>query len=340
MGDRGPLRDFVFRWRKSLVLAFAVATGTFTGLLVFEPFSRPTDRSRQRKQHGPDPSTLPGNTASSASVTAEGLTAEANQVAQRLLERFPESPQALTLAGSVYYAFGDQAAADRCWEDSLSIDPDFAPTSQRMGEAAWERGDYGRAVSLLRKAIDADPSLTPAVAFLLADSLMNAGSPQEAVDALEQADGQGSLSVEGTILLGHGYLQTGQYDKAKDRFAAGLLMDPGSSKIHFGLATVYARLGQAEESRKHREMYAKLKTQKLDQTTSQRSSLRSTELGDMRPFAVQTYVNAGTIHASHGDIRQAEAYWVRAVELDPQHPEATRWLELLDAEGGDGKKPF
>jgi tetratricopeptide (TPR) repeat protein len=340
MGDRGPLRDFVVRWRKSLVLALAVATGTLVGLVVFEPLSRPIETSQQRKQYGLDSSGSVRNTASSAPVTAEGLTDEANQIAQRLLERFPGSPQALTLAGSIYYAFGDQAAADRCWEESLSIDPDFAPTSQRMGEAAWERGQYDRATSHLLKAIETDPSLTPAVAFLLADSLMNTGSPQEAVDALEQADAQGPLSVDATFLLGYGYLQTGQHDKAKDCFAAGLLIDPTSSKIHFGLATVYARLGQAEESRKHREEYAKLKAQKLDQTTSQRSSLRSTELGDMRPFAVQTLVNAGTIHASHGDLRQAEEYWVRAAQLDPQHREATRWLELLYAGGSDGKKPF
>jgi tetratricopeptide (TPR) repeat protein len=256
------------------------------------------------------------------------------QVADRLVEQFPESPHALTLAGSIYHAFGEQASADRCWEKSLTIAPDFAPTSQRMGEAAWERGEYDLAVSHLRRAVAADPSSISPLTFFLAESLMNLGNTGEAIDVLEQAARQRRLSVDETSLLGHGYLQMGQYDKARDRLVAGLQIDPASSKIHFGLATVYARLGQLEASRKHREEYARLQSQKLDMTTGQRGSLRAGDLGNLHPFALMTYVNAGKIHAAQGDIRQAEKYWLRAVEVDPQHPEPRRWLELLYQQEG------
>ena len=341
MTKLSPLRHSAVRWRRWLILGVTVLLGSLTGLLVLEPLSRPAGinsvQSPERHgQGGPasHSSGFPSSQGSAVPITAEQLTIEAKQVAARLVTQFPDNPHALTLAGSVYHAFGEQAAADRCWEKSLSIDPDLAPTSQRMGEAAWERGEYDLAVSHLRRAVAADPSSASQLAFLLADSLMNLGSTEEAISVLEQAARQDALSLDAVFLLGHGYLQLGQYHKARDQFMAGLSIEPASSKIHFGLATVYARLGQLEDSRKHREQYAKLKFQKLDETVDQRASLRGMDLGDMRPFAVRTYVNAGKIHASQDDIRRAEAYWFRAFEIDPRNPEPRSWLELLYTQEG------
>lgn len=341
MSDRGAVRGATSSWRRRCTLAVAVVICTGVGLVLLEPLSRPREidlvqgLGQQKQRDGPTSSSdFPPNILSTRPMTAQQLAAEAKEVADRLLERFPDSPPALTLGGSVYYAFGDETAAERCWEKCFTIDADFAPAWHRMGEAAWEHGEYDKAASHLRRAIDADPGLNRTLAFILADSLMSFGNTEEAINVLEQGAHDSPQSLDELFLLGHAYLQVGQYQKAKDQLKAALLIDPGSSKVHFGLATVYARLGEAEESRKHREDYAKLKSQELDETTRLRASLRGLDLGDVRPLAVRCYLNAGKIYAAHGDVLQAEKYWLRAAAVDPQHPEPRAWLAVLYTEQG------
>ena len=212
-------------------------------------------------------------------VTPEQLVAEARQLADRLLEAFPDSPQALTLGGRIYYAFGDEPSASQCWERSLQLDPEFAATWHVIGEAAWERGDYAGAAEQLRKTIEADPRLHAKLAFALADSLLNSGRAEDAVAVLEPPADKGPLSLDGLLLVGHAYAQLAQYEKAKDRFEAALALDPRSSKAHFGLATIYARLQRPEQANKHRQEYAELKKQDFANTERLRGSLRNTDLG-------------------------------------------------------------
>jgi len=97
---------------------------------------------------------------------------------------------------------------------------------------------------------------------------------------------------------------------------------------------VYARLGQPETSRKHREEYAKLKTQDLAETGHLRASLRHVDFANVRPLAGKCYLNAGKVYALHGKIQEAEQHWIRAVALDPQNPEPRTLLAVLYSEQG------
>jgi tetratricopeptide (TPR) repeat protein len=320
-------------------MALVICTGV--GVVLLAILSPPREIGvtdgpfQQTHSQGPALSPEPlADISSTGPMTAEQLVAEANDVADRLLEAFPDSPQALTLGGRIYYAFGDENRASRCWEKCLEIDPGFAATWHVKGEAAWEQGDYEKAADYLARAIDADPRLHRKLAFVLADSLMSSGNTEEAIGVLEQAAEDGALSLDSLFLLGHAYLQLGQYQKARDRFNAALVIDPESSKVHFGLATVYARLGEPEESRKHREEYAKLKSQSLEETTRLRASLRGADFADVRPLAGKCYVNAGKIYALHGNVLEAEKHWLRAAAVDPSNPEPRALLGVLYTEQG------
>ena len=267
-------------------------------------------------------------------VTPEQLVAEARQLADRLIEAFPDSPQALTLGGRIYYAFGDEPSARQCWERSLQLDPEFAATWHVIGEAAWERGDYAGAAEQLRKAIEADPRLHAKLAFALADSLLNSGRAEDAVAVLEPPADKGPLSLDGLLLVGHAYAQLAQYEKAKDRFEAALALDPRSSKAHFGLATIYARLQRPEQANKHRQEYAELKKQDFANTERLRGSLRNTDLGNVRPLAGRCHLNAGKVYALNGNLVEAEKLWLRAAALDPRNPEPRTLLGLMYSEQG------
>lgn len=320
------------------IVAVAVIIGVGIGVTVLDRWPRSGDAGlADRPKQQPErhrPAVSPESTSIDPSAprpTSAQLVAEARRVADRLLDFLPDNPQALTLAGRIHYAFGDEAAAAECWEECLEIDPEFAATWHVMGEAAWEQGDYEKAASQLRKAIAADARLRRKVKYPLADSLMSLGDPEAAVSVLEETTDGAPLTLDGLLLLGHAYLQLAEYQKGKDQFEAALAVDPRSSKAHFGLATVYARLGQPEQSRQFRREYVELKSQDLDETARLRESLRGEDYADVRPLVAMCCLNAGKIYALHGNVDEARSHWTRAAALDPRNSEPRTLLGLLDS---------
>jgi tetratricopeptide (TPR) repeat protein len=264
----------------------------------------------------------------------EDLVAEAKELAAELVKTFPESPHALTLAGRIHYAFGDATAADACWTACLARNPDFTEASRSLGEAAWEHGNYDKAVPYLQKALAANARPDDKHLLFLADSLLSAGRAQEAARVLEQAAENGPLPTHGLCFLGQAYLETKQYEKAKSRFQETLALDAQSFRAHYGLATVLARLGQPEEARKHRQQYAELKSQVLAQSDRMRAEMRKRDLSNVRPLVRDCHQNAGTICANRARLQEAEEHWLRALALEPQNPQVRKLLELLYREQG------
>jgi tetratricopeptide (TPR) repeat protein len=253
-----------------------------------------------------------------------------------LVERFPDDPHALTLAGRINYAFGDEAAAGKCWEQCLTLHPNFAAAWSAQGETAWEKGDYENAVRHFRSAINADPALQVQLAYMLSDCLLNLGKPREAGDELELATQQVPHTPDSRLLLATILLQLREHQKAKDQFDLVLAEDPESSKAYFGLATAHARLGQPDEAEKYRQEYARRKADQLADTRRFRAEYRGVDLADVHPVASDCYVNVGRIYAVHGDLHSAEKHWLRAIELAPQNVEARMLLRRLYGEQGRG----
>jgi tetratricopeptide (TPR) repeat protein len=262
------------------------------------------------------------------------LSAETLRVADRLLEQFPFDPRALTVAGRIYYSFGDESAAVACWENALALDPQLGGAWHALGEAAWHQGDYRNAAELLRKAIHVELGLEARVAYMLADSLANLGEAREAAEVLERADAENALRVDGRLLLGHSYLQLAQHQRAKEQFQRVLAADPASSKAHFGLTTVFTRLNQPAEAEKHRQEYAQLQSENVEQNSRLRKERRGQDIADLPPLASQCFLNAGKVFALQGDATEAERLWQRAVELAPQNSDAKALLRALYVQQG------
>jgi tetratricopeptide (TPR) repeat protein len=262
------------------------------------------------------------------------VSAEALAVGDRLLEQFPGEPRALTVAGRIYDSFGDEAAAISCWENAVALDPQLGAAWHALGEAAWRQGDYAQAAQRLQKAIDAEPQLESRVAFMLADSLKNAGEPRQAADVLKRAEAISPLALESRLLLGHIDLQLDEHEQAREQFLQALKADPHSSKAHFGLATAYARLRQPAEAEKHRQEYARLQSQYMEQTSRLRAERRGQDIANLPPLASQSLLSAGKVYALQGETRQAERLWLRAIRLAPQNHEAKMLLRALYLQQG------
>jgi tetratricopeptide (TPR) repeat protein len=254
------------------------------------------------------------------------------QVADRLAESFPDDPQALTLAGRIDRAFGDSSKAGERWEKSLRLNPDFIEARGAIGVAAWEDGDFQKAVTHLRQAA-ADPRLLAENIFCLADSLMNLGKAAEAAALLENAARSSRLSPAGHYVLGQAYVQSSEHEKARQQFEAALAGEPRFANAHYALAMTLTRLGRTEEARKHREEYTRLK--KSDMAVRDREmgigrSADRTDPAQVRRLAGAFCVGAGKTYAMRGRMDEAERHLRRAMILDPQNPEPRMILERLD----------
>jgi tetratricopeptide (TPR) repeat protein len=225
--------------------------------------------------------------------------------------------------------------ANDCWRACLARHPEFAEARCAIAEAAWEHGDFEQAAEQLNEVFAANPKLDQKQVFFLADALMNLGRSPDAAAVLERSAEQNPLPAFGLFLLAHAYLESGEYEQARQQFAAVLAANPQSANAHFGLATVCTRLGQAEAARQHREQYAKLRKGELAESARLRPEMRKADWADPIPVVRESYLNAGKVCLAAGRLDEAERHWLRAAELDPQSTRPRQLLDLLNA--GRGK---
>lgn len=332
-GRANTVRIWLSRLRWPTVFV-AVAVGMVWSVWGYLPASRsppgrplPTNRPT-----APDvPAVTPVKPSADRSVL---LASEARQVAAEMLRELPNTPAALLLAGRIHYAFNERAQADACWQRCLEVAPDFAEAWCSIGEAAWEHGEFERAAQHLRQAVRLNPDLDAKKVFFLADSLLNVGEPAEAAKLLEALERRLPLPAFGLFLLGHAFAEQEAYEEARKRFEAALAADPKAVNVHYALARVLDRLGQKQKAEFHRQEYARLKAQELEQIHQSRTSLRRIDWADVNPLVRECFLNAGKVYASRGRWSDAERHWRRALEVDPEYSETRILLAALYRQQG------
>ena len=96
----------------------------------------------------PDPQPLPPEVPARPVFEPVGLTDAAKlkarlrdecfEVAETLLADFPADPAGWTLLGAVHRYFGDDAGADKLWNQALVLAPEFPDAHRQLGDAAVE----------------------------------------------------------------------------------------------------------------------------------------------------------------------------------------------------------
>jgi tetratricopeptide (TPR) repeat protein len=187
------------------------------------------------------------------------LLREASRVVDRLLDRFPDSPDALDAVAWAYRRFGQTQEAVAWayrrfgqtqeavtyWERCLQLDPGSMSAYYSLGLIAQTEGDLAKAVDDFRKAAQLDPqSSRHAVAW--AESLMNMGELDEAARVLEKDLQVHPKSVPSVILAGQVYVRLRQYEKARQYLETAVEMAPDYTSAYYGLGTACAKLGDRE----------------------------------------------------------------------------------------------
>jgi tetratricopeptide (TPR) repeat protein len=190
------------------------------------------------------------------------LAVETPVVAIRTLESLirmhPTAEEYNYLLGVARLQIGEMAGSVEALRRSLELEPDrpLALIALCTTLNSQKRFDEGREVA--RRAVRLDPENAEALAVLAEaeEGLAEIGPAEEhANQALARAPEQArALAVIGRIRM-----TQARYEEARDAFLRAAASLPGSAKTHYQLSQAYARLGDRENSRKHVEIYRRLK---------------------------------------------------------------------------------
>lgn len=143
--------------------------------------------------------------------------------------------------------------------------------------------------------------------------------------------------------LGNGYLAQGNYELAKSKFEKALKQDPGQASAHAGYGLMWSRLGENDKAEKHFK-----KALSIDPRNSQILNNYGTYLCSRGQFEKAekqfmaalndplyrtpeyAYTNAGRCSILNSDYDKAEAYFGKALQMNPHFPDALLQMAIVN----------
>ncbi len=317
-----PVRSLARRGRlRWLFVAAFLLVAAAAGLWFLRPFCRTGGKDAIATSETAAPSRSPN----------EARQLEAMGLADRLIEEFPESYDAYYVRGLLLARYGQAPEAAKCWEQCLRLAPNFAPACELLGVDAQKRGEFKKAVSLLKKALEVDPRL-PEAALRLAEALTDMNRPEEAVTVLEKHLAVWPRSPEGLFRLGQAHLKRKAYAEAKKCYQATVEIEPTFMLSYFGLATACERLGETDRAKEYRQKFDEMKrSHRSDETRRRREH---DDRAMLREAAADEYTPVGKVYFAHGRVREAEGFWRKAAASHPEHTESRKMLVVALVQEG------
>ncbi|MEM9555272.1 MAG: tetratricopeptide repeat protein [Acidobacteriota bacterium] len=211
-----------------------------------------------------------------------GRPGPALQALEGLARMHPEVAEHAYLLGVARLQLGDLDGAAESLARTIELDPTEARHHLARGLALNQLKRFAEAETSLRRALALAPESTRALAAL-AEAEEGLGrrdaAEQHARSALaalaasreasSTAPGDSALSPSPAVtaasaaatahfVLGRLHMQAGEHAAARDAFLRALATADDAAKVHYQLSLAYARLGDHELSRLHRDDYTRL----------------------------------------------------------------------------------
>lgn len=243
------------------------------------------------------------------------LLREINDVACTLVERYPDSPEALDVLARLHYRFTESEAAIEYWHQAMELDPQFAPSYHSIGLYYLEVGEHARSAEYFRKALQIEPR-SPAYAVELAQALIGGGQVDEGIDVLQRNLQAHPRAMATLAMLGHAYVQKREYELAKRYFEQAIEVGPDYTNAYHGLVTACSNLGEVELAKKYAEM---LKEMKARDDATHRDMLQAfDDVGNVRGIMAEIYTAAANVYIGRNDPVMGEQFLLKALELAPK----------------------
>jgi tetratricopeptide (TPR) repeat protein len=169
---------------------------------------------------------------------SSGMIAEAKAELEQALDLDPELLWARFYLARLYLDQGLTEKAQDQLERGLKQRPGFPLFLSLLGEVRRKLGDPGASLELNRKALEAEPTMTPAHYFL-ALAYLDLKQEQAAIAEFEQAIHSSSVTPEMYNALAALYIRKQQFAQAEDLCRKAITLDPSRPDAYLNLARVY-----------------------------------------------------------------------------------------------------
>lgn len=249
--------------------------------------------------------------------------------------------------GRLYHAYDFLSAAESCYENARTLQPDDFRWPYYLGFLHQVRGELEPAAERFREALALRGDV-PAL-LRLGDVLLELDRPAEAGALFERAlelDPESAAAHHG---LGKVAAREDDHAVAVRHFERTLELQPSASLVRYPLAQAYRALGERERAELHlgrrgnaSPTFPDPLVRELDEDAVG-AGLRLTRAGvalaegrrdaaiaEYRlalaadPANVEAHLALGTLLAQAGNDGEAKAHLGKAIELDPRHPRNAR----------------
>jgi len=298
-----------------------------------EPAAK-ADGQAQPQESGTKPSTADSpEPATGPAAEVQALKREANELAARVLKKYPRDASSHVLKGSVCFYHGDTLKAEKAWRKALDMDPNRADAYNGISSVAWEQGKFEKAVAACREALRLHPTMLDA-RIRMGQSLMELDRTEEAIKVMEQTVQQSPQSADAHFILAQACMQAKEYAKAKENFLRAVELRPNHIHAYYGLATASARLGQRDEARVYQEKFRTLEAADLATHHARRRGEKTlSNLAEQRTTTANACTVAAGIYRDYGKVQEAEQLLQRAAVIDPENTVCRAQLMVLYRRG-------
>ncbi|MGB2865815.1 MAG: tetratricopeptide repeat protein [Sedimentisphaerales bacterium] len=244
------------------------------------------------------------------------LKKEELELAERLIQDFPNSINPIMLMGNLWERYGDATKALEYFNKVLEQDPERPDIYKSVGWFFMNKEQYEQAIGYWQKALEIDPNI-PGVHNNIALALMGQNKQNEAIGELEKDIKISPRSSFSYFLLGQLYLRQKEYEKAGNNYEKAIEIQPNYANAYYGLFTLSARLKQQEKAKEYMTVFKKLKAEDM-KILKDRNEIVD-DLIDMQKGAAETYLLAGQMYQAGENFQKAEELLKRAITLDPNN---------------------
>jgi tetratricopeptide (TPR) repeat protein len=252
------------------------------------------------------------------------MVAEAKAELQQALDLDPELLWARFYLARLYLDQGLTEKAQDQLERGLKQRPGLPHFLSLLGEVRRKLGDPGASLELNRKALEADPTMTPAHYFL-ALAYLDLKQEQAAIAELEKAINSPAVTPEMYNTLASLYLKKQQFAEAEDFCRKAIALDRSRPDAYLNLARVYNAQHASDKALE---------------------ALRAA-LPEGKQFTVSEYyqglqadiaVERGAAYTDKKMYALAIGEYARALNFDPHRAAVHRRLAELYLRNGDGAR--
>ncbi len=190
------------------------------------------------------------------------LTLKAPVEAIRTLEAVrrmhPTDAESSYLLGVARLQVGDLTNAIEALEQSIEVEPQRPLALIALGTALNAQKRYADAREVLSRSRRLDPTSAEALAEL-AEAEQGLGELEAAEEHAAQALAREADHPGALVSLGMVRMKQARYEEARDALLRAVASDPKLAKAHYQLSLAFARLGDRESSKKHLEVYRRVR---------------------------------------------------------------------------------